>query len=132
MESRETDNPSLPVKMNALKEPDLFSPVIERLLATVVILSVIFYVLEVEYGGSAHSLEGHTFWLWMECVVAGILTIEISRPVEKRRKRISLQSVRSDRSSIRNPLLAGFHCSPCMLGIDSIHACPAFTKTLPA
>ena len=62
--------------MNALKEPDLFSPIVERLLATVVILSVIVYVLEVEYGGSAHSLEGHPFWLWMERVVAGILKIE--------------------------------------------------------
>lgn len=117
--------------MNALNEPDLFSPIVERLLATVVILSVIVYVLVIEFGGSAHSLEGHPFWLWMECVVAGILTIEISRPVEKRRKRVSLQSARSDRSSIRTPLLAGFHCSPCMVGIDSIHVCPAFTKTLP-
>ncbi len=62
--------------MQALKEPVLFSPWVERFLAAVVLFSVGAYVMEVEYGDSAHSLEGHPFWLWTERVVAGILTFE--------------------------------------------------------
>tara|TARA_Y100001934_G_C12270515_1_gene734674 strand:- start:346 stop:1071 length:726 start_codon:yes stop_codon:yes gene_type:complete len=62
--------------MQTLKEPVLFSPWVERFLATVVFFSVGAYVMEVEYEGSAHSLEGHPFWLWTERVVAAILTLE--------------------------------------------------------
>ncbi len=62
--------------MQSLKEPVLFSSWVEHLLAGVVLFSVGAYVLEVEYGGSAHSLEGHPFWLWTERVVATILTLE--------------------------------------------------------
>ena len=61
---------------NPIKNPSLFSPWVERFLVAVVIFSVGVYVLEVEYGGSAHSLEGHPFWLWTERLVAAVLSLE--------------------------------------------------------
>ncbi len=103
--------------MNALKEPDLFSPIVERLLATVVILSVIVYVLEVEYGGSAHSLEGHPFWLWMERVVAGILTIEYFARWKKGGKEYPYSRLGViDLASVL-PFWLGFIVPPAWLGL---------------
>ena len=53
-----------------------FSRPVEAFIALIVIVSVIAYVLEVEFAGTEHSLEGHPLWLWIERVVAFILTIE--------------------------------------------------------
>ena len=44
--------------------------------AIIVIVSVVAYILEVEFAGTEHSLEGHPLWLWVERIVALILTIE--------------------------------------------------------
>ena len=40
------------------------------------VVSVIAYVLEVEFAQTEHSLEGNPFWLWIERVAASILTFE--------------------------------------------------------
>jgi voltage-gated potassium channel len=49
---------------------------LELFIALIVIVSVIAYILEVEFAGSEHSLEGHPIWLWIERIVAIILTGE--------------------------------------------------------
>jgi voltage-gated potassium channel len=36
----------------------------------------VVYVLEVEFAETEHSLEGHPLWLWIERIVATILTLE--------------------------------------------------------
>jgi voltage-gated potassium channel len=53
-----------------------FSKSFEAFIAIIVIVSVVAYVLEVEFAGTEHSLEGHPLWLWVERIVALILTIE--------------------------------------------------------
>jgi len=58
------------------KEFARFSPTVERFICFVVIASVALYVLEVELAGSDNSRKGHWAWLWIERVVAGILTLE--------------------------------------------------------
>ena len=58
------------------KEFARFSPVVERIICFIVIASVALYVLEVELAGSDNSRKGHWAWLWIERVVAGILTLE--------------------------------------------------------
>ena len=58
------------------KEFARFSPTVERFICFVVITSVALYVLEVELAGSDNSRKGHWAWLWIERVVAGILTLE--------------------------------------------------------
>lgn len=58
------------------KEFARFSPTVERFICFVVIASVTLYVLEVELAGSDNSRKGHWAWLWIERVVAGILTLE--------------------------------------------------------
>ena len=59
-----------------MKEQSTFSKPVELFIALIVIVSVIAYILEVEFAGSEHSLEGHPIWLWIERVVAIILTGE--------------------------------------------------------
>ena len=58
------------------KEIARFSPTVERFICFVVIASVALYVLEVELARSDNSRQGHWVWLWIERVVAGILTLE--------------------------------------------------------
>ena len=58
------------------KEFARFSPAVERIICFIVIASVALYVLEVEFAGSDNSRKGHWAWLWIERVVAGILTLE--------------------------------------------------------
>lgn len=53
-----------------------FPRFVEVFIALIVIVSVVAYILEVEFAGTEHSLEGHPVWLWLERVVAFILTIE--------------------------------------------------------
>lgn len=53
-----------------------FHPLIELFLQILIMASVFLYVLEVDFGQSAHSLEGDPFWLWSERLIAGIFTIE--------------------------------------------------------
>ena len=59
-----------------VKNQFTFSKPVEAFIAIIVVVSVLAYILEVEYAGTEHSLEGHPIWLWMERVVALILTIE--------------------------------------------------------
>ena len=59
-----------------MKAPYTFSPLAEAFIAFVVVVSVIAYVLEVEFAQTEHSLEGNPFWLWIERVAASILTFE--------------------------------------------------------
>ena len=61
---------------NLKPENQRFHPIVEILLQTLICISVILYVLEVDYGKTTHSLEGDPFWLWSERLIAGILTIE--------------------------------------------------------
>ena len=58
------------------KEFARFSPTVERFICFVVLASVALYVLEVELARSDNSRQGHWVWLWIERVVAGILTLE--------------------------------------------------------
>ena len=58
------------------KEFARFSPAVERFICFVVVASVTLYVLEVEFAGTDNSRKGHWGWLWVERLVASILTLE--------------------------------------------------------
>jgi len=49
---------------NHKPENQRFHPAVEILFQTLICISVILYVLEVDYGKTTHSLEGDPFWLW--------------------------------------------------------------------
>lgn len=63
-------------RMKPIPQPLLFPRLVEWLLGGVTLLSVIAYVLEVEFGGSSNSVEGRPIWLWLERFVSIVLTSE--------------------------------------------------------
>lgn len=62
--------------MASCYEKHRFPPLVELGLQFLIMASVVLYVLEVDFGQSAHSLEGDPFWLWAERLIAGIFTVE--------------------------------------------------------